>query len=119
MTHMTQASLALMARLNGPAIVPVSHIKRCRTYREAVRLCWQLRRVHLMTQRQLACEAALLPQHVTDYLNADDAPQRRDLPVDRIASFEAVCGNTAVSQWLAAQASLTILEEMQATREAA
>lgn len=116
---MQQTNLALMARLNGPAVVPVDLIRQCRTYRDVVRLGWQLRRVHHMTQRQLACEAGLRPQHVTDYLNADDKPTRRSLPAECIAAFEAVVGNTAVSQWLAWRATLTVLEEMQAMRAAA
>jgi transcriptional regulator with XRE-family HTH domain len=72
-----------------------------------------------MTQRQLACEAGLRPQLITDYLNADDRPSRRDLPAERIAAFEAICGNTLVTQWLAARGTLTTLEELQATRAAA
>jgi hypothetical protein len=109
----------LMGRLEGPAIVPASLIAMCATYRDAVRLCWERRRVHYMTKRQLAAEAGLLPQHVTDYLHPDDKPGRRDLPGDRVAAFEAVCGNTAVSQWHAHNSRLTVLEELQAERLAA
>jgi hypothetical protein len=86
------------------------------TYRAAVRAAWELRRVPLMTRQQLATEAELYPQHVTDYLAEDDKPGRRDLPADAVARFEGVVGNTLVSQWLAAQSKLTVLEEVQATR---
>jgi hypothetical protein len=82
-------------------------------------MAWALRRVKSMTQRQLAAEAELYPQHVTDYLAEDDKPARRDLPADRVAQFEAVVGNTLVSQWLAAQSKLTVLEQLQATKVAA
>lgn len=40
----------------------------------------------------------------------------RDLPADAIARFESVVGNTVVSQWIASQSKLTVLEEMQASR---
>lgn len=82
-------------------------------------MCWALRRVHHMTQRQLACEAGLRPQLISDYLNPDDRAQRRDLPADRIACFEGVVGNTLVSQWIASRVQLTVLEETIATRSAA
>jgi hypothetical protein len=121
MTHQKQEQLKLplLGRVNGPSVAPQPYVDRCKTYRDAVRLAWALRRIHLMTQRQLAAEAGLRPQLITDYLNPDDRPQRRDLPAERIAAFEAIVGNTLVSQWVAARAALTILEEMQATRAAA
>lgn len=109
----------LLGRLEGPAVVPPELIRGCRTYREAVRLCWALRRVKNMTLRQLAAEAGLLPQHVSDYLHPDDRPTRRDLPAEGIRPFEEVAGNTAISQWVALQSRLTVLEEMQAMRLAA
>jgi hypothetical protein len=72
-----------------------------------------------MTRQELATKAKLYPQHVTDYLHEDDKPTRRDLPADAVARFEDVVGNSIVSQWLASQSKLTVLEEMQATRAAA
>ena len=106
----------LLGRLEGPAVVPAHLIKTCRTYRDAVRLCWELRRVRGMTLRQLAAEAGLIYQHVTDYLHADGKPGRRDLPGKHIKQYECACGNTAVSQWVAMNAVLTVLEELQASR---
>ncbi len=111
--------LALWGRVDGPSIVRPHNVDGCKTYREAVRMCWLLRRVHYMTQRQLAIEAGLRPQLISDYLNPDDRGNRRDLPADRIAAFESICGNTMVTQWLAARARLTVLEEVQAGRAAA
>jgi hypothetical protein len=89
------------------------------SYREAVRLAWNLRGLQQMTRQQLATEAQLTPQHVSDYLAPDDNAGRRDLPAEAISRFENVVGNTLVSQWLARQSKLTVLEEMQATRAAA
>jgi hypothetical protein len=114
-----QTRMPLLGRLNGPSVAPLQYVVRCRTYREAVRLCWALRRVHHMTLRQLAAEGGFYPQHVGDWLNPDDKPTRRDLPAEAISIFESIVGNTLVTQWLAARSSLTVLEEMQATREAA
>lgn len=112
---MEQKQLPLMGRLDGPSVVPAKYVRLCKTYREAVRACWQLRRVTYMTFAQLAAEANLYHQHVSDYLNSDDKPGRRDLPADKITEFESVVGNTLVSQWLSHRAMLTVLEEMQAT----
>lgn len=116
---MVQLEFPLLARLDGPHVVPTYYVQRCKTYRDAVHMCWALRRVHLMTQRQLAAEAHLRPQLVSDYLHPDNKPFRRDLPGDSINAFQAVCGNTLVTQWLASRDSLTVLEEMQASRATA
>lgn len=116
---MEQLEFPLLARMNAPSVAHTYYVKRCKTYREAVRMCWALRRVHKMTQRQLAAEAGLRPQLISDYLHIDDGVQRRDLPGELIAAFENVTGNTVVSQWVAANSQLTVLEEMQAVRSAA
>lgn len=116
---MTQRELPLMGRLEGPSVAPLELVRQCKTYRDAVRLSWKLRRVHYMTFAQLGAEADLYPQHVSDYLNADDKPKRRDLPADKLPQWNAVVGNTVVTQWLAMRDHLTVLEEMQASKAAA
>jgi hypothetical protein len=116
---MDQREFPLLGRLDAPSAAPSQWIRHAKTYRQAVRLAWQLRRVQAMTRQQLATEAELYPQHVTDYLADDDKPQRRDLPADKVAAFEAVVGNTVVSQWIASRSQLTVLEELQATKVAA
>ena len=109
-----QREFPLLNRMEGPAIVPASLMRLAKTYREAVRLCWQLRRVRGMTFRQLAAECELIYQHVGDYFNRDDGKHRRDLPGDAVAAVEAVLGNTAISQWHAENAKFTVLEVIQA-----
>ena len=117
--HPLQGEFPLLARMGAPSVVPLEIVRTARTYREAVRLCWQLRRVKGMTFRQLAAHVGVPHQHVGDYFNADDRPHRRDLPGDAVRDVEDVLGNTAVSQWHALRAQLTVLEEMQAARRAA
>lgn len=114
-----QRELPLMGRLDGPSAAPTNLVHMAKTYREAVRLAWNVRRVQYATQRQLAAETGLYAPHITDYLNSDDKQSRRSLPAEHIPAFEAFVGNTLISQWLAAQAKLTVLEEIQATRAAA
>lgn len=116
---MDQREFPLMGRIDAPSAAPHQWVHMAKTYRQAVRLAWKMRRVTYMTRQQLASEAELYPQHVTDYLHEDDKPSRRDLPAQAVARFEAVIGNTLVSQWLASQSKLTVLEEMQATRAVA
>lgn len=116
---MEQIALPLMGRLDGPSTVPAPMVTWPKTYREAVRLAWRLRRVQYATHRQLAAEAGLYAPHVSDYLNPDDKPTRRSLPGEHIPAFEAFVGNSLVSQWLATKAKLTVLEELQATKAAA
>ena len=114
-----QREMPLLVRLDGPAVVPPEYLRAARTYREACRLAWQLRRVKSLTFRALAERCDLVYQHVGDYFNPDDGKHRRDLPGDAVRAIEQELGNTAISQWHAAQAQLTILEEVQAMRRAA
>ena len=109
-----QLALPLLCRIDGPSVVPASHIKACASYRKAVRLCWALRRVKAMTSLHLAEQAGFPANHRSDYLSDDE--EKRELPAKYIKAFEYACGNTAVSQWIASNARLTVLEEVQADR---
>ena len=92
-------------------------IVRIATWRQACRLAWKLRRVRNLTRRALAQQAGFYPPHVTDYFSQHES--RRELPARCVAPVERVLGNTVMSQWLAHQAQLTVLEELQALRRAA
>ena len=119
MEEMTmQMEFPLFQRMEGPSVVPYELLRTAKTYRQAVRLCWGLRRIKKVTFRQLAAECGLIYQHVGDYFNADDKPGRRDLPGERVRVVEEFLGNTAISQWHARNVGLTVLEEMQAGRRA-
>lgn len=105
---MTQLQLPMLTVYEGPSLVNHDTVKSCQTYRDAVRMCWSLRKRTSMTRRVLAEETGCYAPHITDFLSDDD--KRRNLPAKHIAAFEVSCGNRAISQWLAAQAQLTILE---------
>jgi hypothetical protein len=107
----------LLCRLDAPSVVSPKLIAECKTYRDAVKLCWHMRRVRNMTQAQLASEAGLYAPHVTTYLH--DSKRQRDLPGWGIRGFEWVCGNTAISQWINVGAKLTVVEEMTLIRATA
>ena len=117
--HVLQREFPLLARMEGPAVVPPELMRTVKTYRQAVRLCWALRRTRNLTFRQLAAECGLVYQHVGDYFNVDDKPGRRELPAEGVKPVELVLGNTAISQWHARNALFTVLEELQAGRAAA
>lgn len=114
----SQIALPLLGRIDAPTPAPSSTISSIRTYREAVRMCWVLRRAKRLTLADLAREFGFNRQHVSDYLHPDDKPTRRSLPGERVALFEEVCGNCVISQWHAMRARLTVLEELQAGRAA-
>ena len=94
-------------------VVPPEVVMGIKSYRHACRLAWRLRHPRI-TQRTLAELAGLYPSHVSDYFSVHDT--RRELPARLVAAFEAVVGNTVVSQWLAQQSRLTVLEELQVRR---
>jgi hypothetical protein len=108
--------LPLLARIDGPSVVHPEAIAELETYRDAVRYCFMYRRTTGMCRKRIAELAGMPQQHIGEYLSVD--PGKRDMPAKYITEFEAVCGNSAVSQWIALQAKLTVLEEMQARRAA-
>ncbi|AWP75715.1 hypothetical protein [Bordetella bronchiseptica] len=48
-----------------------AEIARCVTYRQAVRLAWDMRQPRGMTMRTLAELCGMYPQHVSSYLHED------------------------------------------------
>lgn len=114
-----QAHLPLMGGVVQPQrlVVPPEVVMGVRTYRHACRLAWKLRFVRNLTRRTLAEVAGLYTSHVSDYFSVHD--NRRELPAKHIAAVEAVLGNAVISQYLAQQSKLTVLEEMQAARRKA
>lgn len=116
---MEQQLLPLIGRLDGPSVVDPQVIALCATYRDAVRLMWDLRRVKGVTKSMLAAECGLYKSHVTDYFHADDEQHRRDLPAKYLPIVESYLGNTAVTQWLASASKLTVMEELQLFRRTA
>lgn len=104
---------------NEICFVQENVIGQCKTYRQAVRLSWDLRRHKGMTMRTLAEITGSYPSHISDYLAKDDKPTRRDLKAEDLHTWALAVGNYAVQQWLAKQDQLTILEELQAQRRAA
>lgn len=109
-----QLELRLLCRLDAPSIVHPSEVAACKTYRDAVRLCWDKRKVRNMTKAMLAERAGLYAPHVTSYL--EDSKRPRDLPGWAVPGFERACDNAAISQWIASRAQLTVAEEMTAMR---
>lgn len=112
----TPRELPLMGRLNGPSVCPPELVECCTSYRDAVRMCFEYRRVKGMNRKTVAEHAGIHVPHISDYLSDDET--KREMPARYIQAFESVCGNTCISQWIASQARLTVLEEMQARRAA-
>ncbi len=104
-----QLNLPMLTVYSGPRLIDREIIDACRSYREAVRACWDMRTRRRLTQRQLAEEAGLYASHVSDYLS--EKGDKRDLPAKHINGTEIACGNRMISQWLAREANLTILEQ--------
>jgi hypothetical protein len=93
--------------------VPPEVVMRIPDYRHACRLAWKLRRTRI-TQRTLSELCGLYTSHVSEYFSRHES--RRELPARYIGVVEAALGNTVISQWLAQQSRLTVLEEMQLDR---
>lgn len=96
-------------------VLPPEAVSAVKSYRHACRLAWKLRSPRI-TQRTLAELTGVYASHVTDYFSP--RVDRRELPARKVAAVERVLGNTAISQWLAQQSQLTVLEELQAAQQA-
>lgn len=118
-----QRFVPILGEVPKPQVVPRELLRLVNNYREACRLCWTMRASKGMTLLTLAERSGFYPSHRSDYFHVDDTDkagrQRRSLPAEHIRAVEMVCGNTAISQWLAQQAGLTILEEVQQVMRAA
>ncbi len=112
-----QLTLPMLTYYVGPRLIDQQIVLACRSYREAVRACWDMRTRRQLTKRALAEAAGLYASHVSDYISDDD--NKRELPARHINAFEIECGNRFISQWLASQANLTILEQFIDRRAAA
>lgn len=101
-------------------VVPAEVIMSLDSYRHACRMGWRLRRPRI-TQATLAeLVPALYQSHISEYFSARATTSkglpRRELPARYIGLVESVFGNSVMSQWVAQQSRLTVLEEMQAER---
>jgi predicted transcriptional regulator len=106
-----QLKLPMLTHYDGPAFVDQELVRACRSYREAVKMCWNLRTRRNLTQRLLAEETGLYASHVSDYISGDDKA-RRQLPAESINPVEISCGNRFITQWLNLQAQVTVLEQL-------
>lgn len=118
-----QLELKLMGRVDAPSAVAASDVAKVCTYRQAVCIAWANRRVKGMTNTTLCELTGMRPSHVSDYLNWQEFDKKgrdlRDMPSKYIKAFESAVGNTLVSQWVAMEAGLTVLEGVMADQKAA
>lgn len=101
----------------GPPMrfLPKELIDECTTYREACVLAWKHRTFVGLTESYLAVVCDLYQQHVSDYFRPDERDEkgrrRRELPAHRIGTVQAQLGNGAISQWLARDMGVRLVEE--------
>jgi hypothetical protein len=96
-------------------VVPPEVIMGVKSYRHACRLAWKLRNPRI-TQRTFAELSGCYTSHVRDYFSVHS--NRRELPAKHVGQTCLVLGNTVIAQWLAQECRVTLLEEMQAERQA-
>lgn len=74
-------------------------LERCRSFREAVRLCWESSGLGM---KQVAAEIEMEVRTLSRCLSLNDE-DRRYLPDDKLVPFMIVCGNTLPLRWLSLQ----------------
>jgi hypothetical protein len=87
-------------RVSPPALAPFDLVMKCKTYTEAVRLCWDLRFYPTMTMASVCERIGVRQTHISDMLSPDGAPRKRELPAKKINDFEWAVGNRAITQYM-------------------
>lgn len=105
-----QLQLPMLTVYEGPKLVLNDIVNKCKTYREAVQACYQLRTRPRMPNLLLAAEVGCNASHIGDYITHGKRKTKRDLPAEYITAFEVACGNRLITQWLTSRANLTVLE---------
>jgi len=82
--------------------VDEGQIKACKSFKDSLRLCMKLSRVK-RTQSDLASQAGINVCQFSKIIHSDF-----HLPGDSISAIEKLCGNTAMTQWLALQHGATL-----------
>lgn len=104
-----QLPLPMLTHYSGPKLVSPAVIANIRTYREACRTAMAMSPRKHLTYRVLAEETGTYASHVSEYFSEDVS--KRELPAKYINEVEISLGNRVISQWLASQAQLTVLEQ--------
>lgn len=92
-------------------VVPPEVVMGIKSWRHACRLAWKLRNPRI-SQRTFCELTGCYASHVSDYFSVH--AHRRELPAQRAGLACQVLGNTVLIQYLAQEARVTLLEEMQA-----
>ena len=97
-------SLPLSFGASNGEVLPVdeAQLKACKSFKDTLRLCMKLSRVK-RTQSDLASQAGINVCQFSKILHSDF-----HLPGDSITAIEKLCGNTAMTQWLASQHGATL-----------
>lgn len=92
-------SLNLAFGMTSGVVTPVAEtqLRAAKTFKDSLRLCMKLSRVK-RTQADLALQAGINACQFSKILHGDF-----HLPEDSIPLIEKLCGNCAMTQWLALQ----------------
>lgn len=92
-----------------PDLLPESEIAMCQSFRDALALCIQRSRVR-RTQNDLAVQAGIHPTQFSKILHGAKG-QNWTLDPERIGLIETLCGNHAMTQYLASRAELHVVQD--------
>lgn len=97
-------SLNLAFGMTSGVVTPVAEtqLRAAKSFKDALRLCMKLSRVKRI-QSDLAMQAGINPTQFSKIIHSDF-----HLPGDSIAVIERLCGNCAMTQWLALQHGATL-----------
>jgi len=110
--QMAQMNLPMLTVYEGPKFVADEVIAGIKTYREAVQKSFELRTRTRMSNALIAEEVGCCASHIGDYVTAQGRKIPRNLPAEFINAWDISMGNRVVTQWMNAQAQLTILEAL-------
>lgn len=95
-------------------VVPPEVIMGLKSWRHACRLAWKLRSPRI-TLRTFAEVMGCYVSHCSDYFSVHE--NRRELPARHAGPACLVLGNTVLAQYVAHQARVVLMEELQAAAD--
>jgi len=107
-----QLNLPMFTVYSGPKFIDADAVAKCKTYREAVQLCYAQRTRRNLSNALIAEECGCNLSHLGDYITTKPRTNARNLPAEFTVPFENSMGNRAISQWQNMRANITILEQL-------
>lgn len=110
---MIQRTIPLMGEIRPPRDLPAALIESCETKEDAIRLCWSMRRDKSMTMTKAAERMDLSKGQLSKIIDGYSGMRG-----NQERAFQFICGNRAITQFLAWEMGCQLIDERWEDRRA-